>query len=86
MNIDKMIDPEPYIDRILHDKNARKWFVAIAICTHLSCVTISKKDGFLCPCHGSRFDVVGRVIKGPAPKNLEIPKYYFINDDKIVIG
>jgi ubiquinol-cytochrome c reductase iron-sulfur subunit len=69
------------------------------VCTHLGCSpqyksVESKADmgqdwngGFFCPCHGSKFDFAGRVFAGsPAPKNLEVPKYKFVGDVKIVIG
>ena len=73
-------------------------FVAVGICTHLGCSPtyvptgfgsqVSGVDsGFLCPCHGSKFDLAGRVFKGvPAPLNLVVPPYYFINDDTLFIG
>ena len=73
--------------------------VIIAICTHLGCSPNFKPaadkaqmgqkwhGGFLCPCHGSRFDLAGRVLRGsPAPTNLVIPPYAFAGADKIIIG
>lgn len=68
--------------------------VLIGICTHLGCVPQHKKEtevewggGFFCPCHGSQFDLAGRVTSAsPASKNLEVPPYYFISDNKILIG
>ena len=66
-----------------------QWLVMIAICTHLGCVPIENKgayDGYFCPCHGSDYDSSGRIRKGPAPKNLVVPSYAFINDNKIMIG
>ena len=65
------------------------WLVMIGICTHLGCVPIGGQgdyDGWFCPCHGSQYDGSGRIRKGPAPKNLEIPQYAFISDTKIKIG
>jgi len=69
------------------------------VCTHLGCSPQFKSveakgdmgqdwnGGFFCPCHGSKFDFAGRVFAGsPAPKNLEVPKYKFVGDTKIVIG
>ena len=68
-------------------------FVVVGICTHLGCSPSLKKDlspeggGFYCPCHGSKFDYAGRVFKGvPAPTNLVVPPYYFVNDNRILIG
>lgn len=74
--------------------------VAVGICTHLGCSPSSKfqagaqpslpddwAGGFLCPCHGSTFDLAGRVFKGkPAPDNLEIPPYVYLSDTKLLIG
>ena len=74
-------------------------FVAIGICTHLGCSPTFRpeiappdlgadwKGGFFCPCHGSRFDLAGRVFQGvPAPINLEIPPYLYLSDTRILIG
>ena len=73
--------------------------VTVGICTHLGCSPTYRPDvapadlgpewlgGFFCPCHGSRFDLAGRVYKGvPAPLNLEIPPYRFLSDNELVIG
>jgi ubiquinol-cytochrome c reductase iron-sulfur subunit len=74
--------------------------VAVGICSHLGCSPTTKLQpgaqpslpddwagGFLCPCHGSTFDVAGRVFKNkPAPDNLEVPRYMFVGDGKLVIG
>lgn len=71
--------------------------VVIGICTHLGCVPLFKPElnsvepgwegGFFCPCHGSKYDMAGRVFKGvPAPLNLAIPPYKFVKDSVIVIG
>ena len=75
-------------------------FVAVGICTHLGCSPTDKfktgaesginadwPGGFLCPCHGSTFDLAGRVYKNkPAPDNLEVPAHKYLSDTKIVIG
>jgi len=74
-------------------------FVVIGICTHLGCAPTYRPDvapadlgsdwkgGFFCPCHGSKFDMAGRVYSGvPAPTNLEVPPYQFLSDNLIVIG
>ncbi|MGX5174711.1 ubiquinol-cytochrome c reductase iron-sulfur subunit [Aliikangiella sp. IMCC44653] len=68
--------------------------VLVGICTHLGCVPQHLKEtevewggGFFCPCHGSRFDLAGRVFSGvPASKNLEVPPYSYVNDSTIMIG
>ncbi len=70
------------------------WMVLIGICTHLGCIPKGQRigdekgefDGWFCPCHGSHYDTAGRIRKGPAPRNLEIPVYEFIADNKIRIG
>lgn len=59
------------------------------VCTHLGCVPIGEAGdygGWFCPCHGSHYDISGRIRKGPAPLNLEIPAYDFPEEDKLIIG
>ena len=77
-----------------------EYLVVIGICTHLGCSPTDKfktgadsgveadwPGGFLCPCHGSKFDLAGRVFKNvPAPTNLEIPPHKYLSDARIVIG
>jgi ubiquinol-cytochrome c reductase iron-sulfur subunit len=66
-----------------------EWLVVLGVCTHLGCVPIGGKgdfDGWFCPCHGSHYDTSGRIRLGPAPTNLEVPKYEFVGTDKIKIG
>ena len=66
-----------------------KWAIVGANCTHLGCVPTKVDtglEGWLCPCHGSKFDVTGRVMKGPAPTNLPLPPFVFASEEKLVIG
>ena len=71
-----------------------KWLVVVGVCTHLGCVPLGQKigdskgeyGGWFCPCHGSHYDTSGRIRKGPAPLNLEIPPYKFVSEDIIKIG
>ena len=76
-----------------------EYLVVIGICTHLGCSpnfvlkgddnspSADWKGGFFCPCHGSRFDLAGRVFKGvPAPKNLVVPPYKFLSPNRLLIG
>ena len=80
-------DPQADSDRVKAGKE--EWLITIGICTHLGCVPIGGEGeykGWFCPCHGSQYDTSARIRKGPAPKNLEIPPYEFINDKTIKIG
>ncbi|XP_012263114.2 cytochrome b-c1 complex subunit Rieske, mitochondrial isoform X2 [Athalia rosae] len=64
-----------------------EWLIVIGICTHLGCVPIANAGeygGYYCPCHGSHYDASGRIRKGPAPLNLEVPEYEFVEDTVIV--
>ena len=66
-----------------------EWFVMLGVCTHLGCVPLGDKGeygGWFCPCHGSHYDTSGRIRKGPAPTNMEVPKYEFVNSNTIKIG
>ena len=66
-----------------------EWLVMLGICTHLGCVPLSDKgeyNGWFCPCHGSHYDTSGRIRRGPAPTNMEVPKYVFLNSKTIKIG
>ena len=63
--------------------------VIVGVCTHLGCVPLTDKgdyNAWFCPCHGSHYDTSGRIRKGPAPTNMEVPKYVFINSSTIKIG
>ena len=85
VDLKELKDPEKDEDRA---KNP-EWLVMVGICTHLGCVPLGNKgeyDGWFCPCHGSHYDTSGRIRKGPAPTNLEIPKYEFVDSNTIKIG
>jgi ubiquinol-cytochrome c reductase iron-sulfur subunit len=81
-------------DQNLTKQGKENWLVAIGICTHLGCIPKGQAasdsrgefNGWFCPCHGSHYDTAARVRKGPAPRNLEIPPYEFVEDAKIKIG
>ena len=76
------------------DKNrtldeAGEWLVMIGVCTHLGCVPLNNAGefgGWFCPCHGSHYDISGRIRKGPAPKNLEVPVAKFVDEGIIKLG
>ena len=85
VDLNALKHPEKDEDRV----KKPEWLVMLGICTHLGCVPISDKgeyNGWFCPCHGSHYDTSGRIRKGPAPTNLEIPKYEFVNSNTIKIG
>tara|TARA_B100000579_G_scaffold66718_1_gene49815 strand:+ start:2384 stop:2896 length:513 start_codon:yes stop_codon:yes gene_type:complete len=85
VDLKELPDPEKDEDRA---KNP-EWLVMLGMCTHLGCVPLGDKGeygGWFCPCHGSHYDTSGRIRKGPAPKNLEIPKYEFVDSKTIKIG
>jgi ubiquinol-cytochrome c reductase iron-sulfur subunit len=66
----------------------------VGVCTHLGCIPLGQKasepkgdyNGWFCPCHGSHYDTSGRIRKGPAPKNLPVPAYQFLDDTTVKIG
>ncbi|KAK5987969.1 Complex III subunit 5 [Cladobotryum mycophilum] len=85
VNISSLRDPQSDDDRVKRPE----WLVMLGVCTHLGCVPIGEAGdfgGWFCPCHGSHYDISGRIRKGPAPLNLEIPAYDFPEDDKLIIG
>jgi len=78
-------DQQADADRV----KVEKWIVVIGVCTHLGCVPINAAGdwgGWFCPCHGSHYDTSGRIRKGPAPLNLEVPQYKFLTDTKVLLG
>ena len=74
---------------------AGEWLVMMGVCTHLGCVPISDAGdyvssegigGWFCPCHGSHYDLAGRIRRGPAPENLPVPPSQFVDDVTIQLG
>ena len=85
VNLDELKHPEKDEDRAKDPE----WLVMLGVCTHLGCVPLGDKGeygGWFCPCHGSHYDTSGRIRKGPAPTNMEVPKYEFVNSNIIKIG
>ena len=85
VKLEELPDPEKDEDRV---KNP-EWLVMLGVCTHLGCVPLKEKgdyNGWFCPCHGSHYDTSGRIRKGPAPENMSVPKYEFLDNDTIKIG
>ncbi|VAW87710.1 Ubiquinol-cytochrome C reductase iron-sulfur subunit [hydrothermal vent metagenome] len=76
------IDPQADEERVQNPE----WLVVIGLCTHLGCVPTKKSEGWFCPCHGSRYDNSGRVLRGPAPKNLYLLPYQFVSAEKLLLG
>ena len=71
-----------------------EWLVLVGVCTHLGCIPLGQRSGepkgnfggWFCPCHGSHYDTAGRIRIGPAPKNLQVPPYAYLDDTTIKIG
>ena len=90
VQLSELRDPQTDADRA----EKPEFLVLLGVCTHLGCVPLGQKvgevkgeyDGWFCPCHGSHYDTSGRIRKGPAPTNLEIPPYSFVSDQVIKIG
>jgi len=78
-------DPQEDSERV---KQA-EWLVVLGVCTHLGCVPIANAGefgGYYCPCHGSHYDASGRIRKGPAPLNLEVPIHEFLDEGTMIVG
>ncbi|MEO1240638.1 MAG: ubiquinol-cytochrome c reductase iron-sulfur subunit [Pseudomonadota bacterium] len=71
-----------------------EWLILVGVCTHLGCIPLGTTsgenrgdyNGWFCPCHGSHYDLAGRIRKGPAPENLLVPPYQFTTDSVVKIG
>ena len=85
VSLEELRDPQHDNDRTIKPE----FLVVIGVCTHLGCVPIADAGefgGYYCPCHGSHYDASGRIRKGPAPLNLEVPEYKYLTDDLIKVG
>ena len=85
VDLEDLKDPQTDEERVLEPQ----WLVMIGICTHLGCVPLADQGdyhGWFCPCHGSHYDTSGRIRKGPAPLNLTVPGYEFIDDTSVRVG
>ena len=89
-DVGELQDPESDEARVQRPE----WLILVGVCTHLGCVPLGQKDsdprgdwgGWFCPCHGSHYDTSGRIRKGPAPENLKVPGYLFLDDSTVRIG
>ncbi len=85
-----LIDPATDASRVKREE----WLIVVGVCTHLGCIPLGQKDqdphgewgGWFCPCHGSVYDIAGRVRRGPAPENLYLPPYEFNENGGVLIG
>ncbi len=85
VNVDELRDPQTDAARV----QKPEWLIMVGVCTHLGCVPLGQQGdfgGWFCPCHGSHYDTSGRVRKGPAPLNLAVPEYVFLDDNRVKIG
>jgi ubiquinol-cytochrome c reductase iron-sulfur subunit len=90
--IDQLRDPESLAERT--KPGHANWLIMIGVCTHLGCVPLGGRigenrgayDGYFCPCHGSSYDMLGRIRQGPAPRNLDLPDYEFLTPTQVRIG
>ena len=89
-DINTLRDPQADDQRV----EKPEWLIVVGVCTHLGCVPQGQKPseprgqygGWFCPCHGSEYDTSGRIRRGPAPLNLEVPQYTFTSDTLVTIG
>ena len=89
-DINSLRDPQTDEQRV----EKPEWLIVVGVCTHLGCVPQGQKPseprgqygGWFCPCHGSHYDTSGRIRRGPAPLNLEVPQYTFESDSLVKIG
>jgi len=85
VDVASLPDPQPDSARVIKPE----WLVMVGVCTHLGCVPIGglgDYNGWFCPCHGSHYDTSGRIRRGPAPLNLLVPPYKFVDEHRILVG
>ena len=92
VDVGSLRDPQTLAERT--KEGHENWLITMGVCTHLGCVPQGAAEGevkgefggYFCPCHGSHYDTAARIRKGPAPRNLEVPKYAFTSDTVVTIG
>ncbi|XP_057486355.1 cytochrome b-c1 complex subunit Rieske-4, mitochondrial-like isoform X2 [Actinidia eriantha] len=85
VDVGTLRDPQEDSDRVKDPE----WLIVVGVCTHLGCIPLPNAGdfgGWFCPCHGSHYDISGRIRKGPAPFNLEVPTYSFLEENKLLVG
>ena len=90
VDVATLTDPQSDAERV----QKPEWLIMVGVCTHLGCIPLGvgsaepkgEFDGYFCPCHGSHYDSSGRIRKGPAPRNLDIPEYAFLSDTRVRVG
>jgi ubiquinol-cytochrome c reductase iron-sulfur subunit len=90
VDVEDLPDPQPDSARVTKPE----WLIVVGVCTHLGCIPLGQRTGeprgdfggWFCPCHGSHYDTSGRIRKGPAPQNLAVPGYEFLEDTLVKIG
>lgn len=85
VDVSSLRDPQTDSERV----KKPQWLVVLGICTHLGCVPIANAGefgGYYCPCHGSHYDASGRIRKGPAPLNLEVPQHEYVDETTLIVG
>jgi ubiquinol-cytochrome c reductase iron-sulfur subunit len=92
VSVGSLREPQTLAERTQPGKE--NWLITLGVCTHLGCVPLGaaagevkgEYGGYFCPCHGSHYDTAGRIRKGPAPLNLQVPEYAFLSDTVVKIG
>ncbi len=92
IDVSSLRDPQSFEDRT--QETDRSVLVQLGVCTHLGCVPLGAAEGenkgefngYFCPCHGSHYDAIGRIRKGPAPTNLAVPDFEFVSESVIRVG
>jgi ubiquinol-cytochrome c reductase iron-sulfur subunit len=92
VDVGSLRDPQTLQERT--KEGHEDMLITMGVCTHLGCVPLGAGEGenrgpfggYFCPCHGSAYDTAARIRKGPAPKNLEVPKYEFTSDTVVKVG
>lgn len=90
VEVNDLRDPQTLAERTLREN----WLITLGVCTHLGCVPLGVSEGenrgefggYFCPCHGSHYDTAGRIRRGPAPRNLDVPEYEFVSDAVVRVG